>query len=63
MFLLAVLFLGLWLTGVATSYTMGGFIHVLLILGIVVFINGMIRGNKTTKLHELRSSQPDSHLR
>jgi hypothetical protein len=59
MTLLAVLFLGLWITGVATSNTMGGFIHVLLILGIVVFVNGMIRGNKTSKLHELRASAPE----
>jgi hypothetical protein len=37
---------------------MGGFIHVLLVLGVVVFVNGMIRGN-STKLHELRASGPE----
>lgn len=56
---LAVLFLGLWITGIATSNTMGGFIHVLLILGIVLFVNGMIRGTRTSKLHELRASTPE----
>jgi hypothetical protein len=58
MILLAVLFIGLWITGIATSHTMGGFIHVLLVLGVVVFVNGMIRGN-STKLHELRASGPE----
>jgi Family of unknown function (DUF5670) len=60
MTLLAVLFLGLWITGLATSYTMGGFIHVLLILGIVVLINGMIRGTHTSKLRELQNTHPES---
>jgi hypothetical protein len=59
MIVLAVLFIGLWITGIATSHTMGGFIHVLLVLGIVVSINGMIRGNRTTKLHELGASTPE----
>ena len=59
MILLAILLVGLWITGIATSHTMGGFIHVLLVLGIVVVVNGMIRGNSTTKLHELRASAPE----
>ena len=63
MTLLAVLFFGLWITGMATSHTMGGFIHVLLIMGIVIFINGMIRGNHSTKLPELRASSSESHER
>jgi hypothetical protein len=62
MIFLAILFLGLWIAGLVTSYTMGGFIHVLLILGIVVLINGMIRGN-SSKLSELRGSPPDSAQR
>jgi len=62
MIFLAILFLGLWIAGLVTSYTMGGFIHVLLILGIVVLINGMIRGN-SSKLSELRASPPDSAQR
>lgn len=59
MFLIGVVFLGLWIAGLATSYTLGGFIHVLLILSIVVGINAVIRGNRNSKLHELRASQSD----
>jgi ABC-type uncharacterized transport system permease subunit len=62
MILLAVLFFGLWIAGLVTSYTMGGFVHVLLILGLVVLINGMIRSN-SSKLSELQASPPDSAQR
>jgi hypothetical protein len=34
----------LWLLGVVTSYTMGGFIHVLLVLAIVVVLLRIIQG-------------------
>jgi hypothetical protein len=34
----------LWLLGVVTSYTMGGFIHVLLVLAIVVVLLRVIQG-------------------
>jgi len=59
MFLIGVVFLGLWIAGLAASYTFGGFIHVLLILAIVVAIHSLICGNRTSKLHELRASQSD----
>jgi hypothetical protein len=56
MLFVGVLFLGLWIAGLATSYTMGGFIHVLLVLAIVVLLSRMIRGNRTSRLAEIRSS-------
>jgi hypothetical protein len=34
----------LWLLGVVTSYTMGGFIHVLLVLAIIVVLLRAIQG-------------------
>ena len=34
----------LWLLGLVTSYTMGGFIHVLLVLAIVVVLIRVIQG-------------------
>jgi hypothetical protein len=37
-------FLLLWLLGFVTSYTMGGFIHVLLVIAVVVFLVRVIRG-------------------
>jgi hypothetical protein len=39
-----VVLLVLWLLGVATSYTMGGFIHLLLIVAIVVVLIRVIQG-------------------
>jgi len=56
MLFVGVLFLGLWIAGLATSYTMGGFIHVLLVLAIVVLLSRMIRGNGTSQLAEIRGS-------
>ena len=58
MLLIGVVFCALWITGLATSYTMGGFIHVLLILGITALLSRMIRGNNSSRAAELRASAP-----
>ena len=39
-----VILLVLWLLGMVSSYTMGGFIHLLLILAIVVVLIRVIQG-------------------
>ena len=36
----------LWLLGLLTSYTMGGFIHILLVIAIVVMLVRVIQGRK-----------------
>ncbi|HMS65966.1 MAG TPA: lmo0937 family membrane protein [Ignavibacteria bacterium] len=36
----------LWLLGMVTSYTMGGFIHILLIIAIVVVLIRIIQGRR-----------------
>ena len=36
----------LWLLGMVSSYTMGGFIHLLLVLAIVVILIRVIQGRK-----------------
>jgi hypothetical protein len=41
-----VLLLVLWLLGVVTSYTMGGFIHLLLIVAIAVMLIRIIQGRR-----------------
>ena len=41
-----VVLLVLWLLGVVTSYTMGGFIHILLVIAIVVMLVRIIQGRK-----------------
>jgi len=33
----------LWLLGLVTSYTMGGFIHVLLVIAVIVLVLGLLR--------------------
>ena len=43
---IAVIMLVLWLLGLVTSYTMGGFIHILLVIAIVVVLVRVIRGRK-----------------
>jgi hypothetical protein len=34
----------LWLLGIVTSYTIGGFIHLLLVLAVVVLLIGVLQG-------------------
>ena len=41
-----VILLVLWLLGMITSYTMGGFIHILLVLAIVVVLFNVISGRR-----------------
>jgi hypothetical protein len=41
---IAVILVILWLLGLVSSYTMGGFIHVLLVIAIVVVLVRVIRG-------------------
>lgn len=44
LYTIAVVLLILWLLGLVTSYTMGGFIHILLVIAIVVVLLRIIRG-------------------
>jgi len=41
---IAVILLVLWLLGLVSSYTMGGFIHVLLVIAVVVILIRLIKG-------------------
>jgi len=43
---LAAVLIVLWLMGIVTSYTMGGFIHILLVIAIVVVLVRIIAGRK-----------------
>jgi hypothetical protein len=44
LYTLAVVLLILWLLGLVTSYTLGGFIHVLLVIAVVVILLRVIGG-------------------
>jgi hypothetical protein len=36
----------LWLLGIVTSYTMGGFIHILLVVAVVILIFRLVSGRR-----------------
>jgi hypothetical protein len=46
LYTIAVVLLVLWLLGMVTSYTVGGFIHVLLVIAVVVVLLRVISGRK-----------------
>jgi hypothetical protein len=44
---IAVILIVLWALGLVSSYTMGGFIHLLLIIALVVVVVGFLSGRRT----------------
>ena len=45
---IAVILIILWILGLVSSYTMGGFIHILLVIAIIVIVLRVIQGRKVT---------------
>ncbi len=43
---IAIILIILWVLGLVTSYTIGGFIHILLALAVIMFLIRVINGNK-----------------
>jgi hypothetical protein len=43
---IAVILMVLWLLGLVTGYTIGNFIHILLVLAIIVVLIGFIQGRR-----------------
>jgi len=43
---IAVILIVLWILGVVSSYTLGGFIHILLVIAVIVVLIRIIRGRK-----------------
>jgi hypothetical protein len=41
-----VILLVLWLLGVVTSYTMGGFVHVLLVVAVIILVVRLLSGRR-----------------
>jgi hypothetical protein len=41
-----VILLVLWLLGLVSSYTLGGFIHILLVLAIIVLVINLVSGRR-----------------
>ena len=46
LYTIAVVLVILWLLGLVSSYTMGGFIHILLVIAIVVVLLRVISGRR-----------------
>ncbi len=44
LFTIAVILLVLWLLGIVSAYTIGGFIHILLVVAIVMILVNVISG-------------------
>ena len=43
---IAIILVVLWLLGLVSSYTMGGFIHLLLVLAVIMFLVRVIQGRR-----------------
>ena len=43
---IAVILIILWLLGLVSSYTMGGFIHILLVIAVIVILVNVIQGRR-----------------
>lgn len=49
LYTIAIILLVLWLLGLVTGYTIGGFIYVLLVIAIILFLIRIIRGENPLK--------------
>ena len=47
LYTIAVILIVLWLLGLVSSYTMGGFIHFLLVIAIIVIVLRLLSGRKS----------------
>ena len=47
LYTIAVVLIVLWLLGLVTSYTMGGFIHILLVLAVIMVLLNLINGRRS----------------
>jgi hypothetical protein len=49
LYVIAVVLIVLWLLGLVTSYTLGGFIHILLVIAIILILLRLIQGKNPIK--------------
>jgi hypothetical protein len=48
LYTIAVVLLILWLLGLVTSYTLGGFVHILLVVAIIMVVLNLINGRRAS---------------
>ena len=53
LWMIAVILIVLWVLGLVTSYTMGGFIHILLVIAVIVVLVNIIRDAELCSLQEV----------
>ena len=46
LYTIAVILIVLWLLGLVSSYTMGGFVHLLLVIAIIVVVINFLQGRR-----------------
>jgi hypothetical protein len=46
LYTIAIILVVLWLLGLITSYTMGGFLHILLVVAIIMIVVQLIQGRR-----------------
>jgi len=46
LYTIAVVLVVMWLLGLVTSYTMGGFIHILLVVAVIMILLQVIQGRR-----------------
>ena len=46
LYTIAVVLIVLWLLGLVTSYTMGGFVHILLVIAVIMILVNVIQGRR-----------------
>ncbi len=46
LYTIAVVLIVLWLLGLVSSYTIGGFIHILLVIAVIVVLLNIIQGRR-----------------
>lgn len=46
LYTIAVVLVVMWLLGLVTSYTMGGFIHILLVIAVIMILLQVIQGRR-----------------
>lgn len=44
LYIIAVVLITMWLLGMLSAYTMGGFIHILLVIAVIIVLVRVIRG-------------------
>jgi hypothetical protein len=47
LYTIAVLLLVAWLLGIVGTYTIGAFVHLLLVIAVVLFVLGLVNGRRT----------------